>query len=50
VRDHYRRLLALRRRLPPEVDVQADGQVLRMRRGEATLVADFGACTVELHG
>jgi maltooligosyltrehalose trehalohydrolase len=48
VRDHYRRLLALRRRLPREVHVQADGSVLRIRRGEATLVADFGACTAEL--
>ncbi len=48
VRDHYRRLLALRRRLPREVRVQADGMVLTMRRGSATLVVDFDAGTAEL--
>jgi maltooligosyltrehalose trehalohydrolase len=48
VRDHYRRLLALRRRLPRDVRVDRDGQALRMRRGEATLVVDFAAKTVEL--
>jgi maltooligosyltrehalose trehalohydrolase len=48
VRDHYRRLLALRRRLPRDVRVQTDGQTLTMRRGNATLVVDFAAKTVEL--
>jgi maltooligosyltrehalose trehalohydrolase len=48
VRDHYRRLLGLRRRLPREVRVETDGQVLTMRRGEAALVVDFAARTVEL--
>ena len=48
VRDHYRRLIALRRRLPREVHVEAGGQVLTMRRGDAVLVVDFGAKTLEL--
>jgi maltooligosyltrehalose trehalohydrolase len=48
VRDHYRGLLALRRRLPREVDVQASGEVLSMRRGSATLTVDFRARTAEL--
>jgi maltooligosyltrehalose trehalohydrolase len=50
VRDHYRRLLALRRRLPPEVQARADDarQVLTMRRGDAELLVDFQAKTVEL--
>ena len=45
----YRELLALRRRLPPELEAEADeeGKVLRLRRGDATLVADFGRRTVE---
>ncbi len=47
-RDHYRRLIALRRRLPREVHVEAGGQVLTMRRGDAVLVVDFGAKTLEL--
>ena len=41
LRDHYRRLLALRRRLPRDVRVQTDGQTLTMQRGNATLVVDF---------
>jgi maltooligosyltrehalose trehalohydrolase len=50
MRDHYRRLLSLRRSLPPEVRADADGQVLTMRRGGATLVVDFAAKTAELSG
>ncbi len=40
----YRELLALRRELPRELEAEADEQakVLRLRRGDATLVADFG--------
>ena len=49
MRDHYRRLLALRRRLPREVRMDVDGQKLTLRRGNATLVADFAAKTAELH-
>ena len=48
VRDHYRRLLALRRRLPREVRTEAEGQTLTMRRGDAALVVDFAAKTAEL--
>ncbi len=48
MRDHYRTLLALRRRLPRDVRVQTDGQKLTMRRGNATLVVDFAAKSVEL--
>ena len=48
VRDHYRRLLALRRTLPREVQAEARGPKLTMRRGHAVLVADFDARTVEL--
>jgi maltooligosyltrehalose trehalohydrolase len=48
MRDHYRRLLAMRRRLPRDVRTEVDGQTLTMRRGEATLVADFAAKTAEL--
>ncbi len=47
-RDRYRRLLALRRRLPRDVRTEVDGQTLTMRRGEATLVVYFAAKTVEL--
>jgi maltooligosyltrehalose trehalohydrolase len=50
VRDHYRRLLALRRRLPRDVRVEAEGQTLTMRRGDATLVVDFAAKTSGLFG
>ena len=49
VRDRYRRLLALRRTLPREVKVETDGNVLTMRRGNASLVVDFDAKTAELH-
>jgi maltooligosyltrehalose trehalohydrolase len=48
VRDHYRRLLALRRRLPRDVRVEVDGQTLTMRRGNAALVVDFAEKTLEL--
>ena len=48
MRDHYRRLLALRRRLPREVRIDVEGQRLTLRRGNATLVADFAARTAEL--
>ena len=44
----YKRLLALRRELPREVDVDVDGRVLRARRGGVTLVADFGAKRADL--
>ena len=48
MRDHYRRLLALRRRLPRDVRVDVDGQTLTMRRGDAVLVVDFAEKTLEL--
>jgi maltooligosyltrehalose trehalohydrolase len=48
VRDHYRRLLSLRRTLPREVAEGVEGQVLRARRGDAELVVDFGRKSVEL--
>jgi maltooligosyltrehalose trehalohydrolase len=44
----YRELLALRRELPRELDVQLAWPVLTLRRGEATLVADLENRTVEL--
>jgi maltooligosyltrehalose trehalohydrolase len=45
----YRELLALRRELPREVEAEADEEhrILRLRRGSATLVADFANRTVE---
>jgi maltooligosyltrehalose trehalohydrolase len=45
----YRELLALRRELPRELEAEADdeGKILRLRRGEATLVADFANRHVE---
>jgi maltooligosyltrehalose trehalohydrolase len=45
----YRELLALRRELPRELEAEADeeARVLRLRRGDATLVADFGNRRVE---
>ncbi|HZC75821.1 MAG TPA: alpha-amylase family glycosyl hydrolase [Gaiellaceae bacterium] len=45
----YRELLALRRELPRELEAEADeeAKVLRLRRGAATLVADFGNRRVE---
>jgi maltooligosyltrehalose trehalohydrolase len=50
MRDHYRMLLALRRRLPRDVRVEVDGQTLTMRRGDGVLVVDFAARTLELTG
>jgi maltooligosyltrehalose trehalohydrolase len=44
----YRELLALRRELPRELDVQLAWPVLTMRRGDATLVADLESRAVEL--
>jgi maltooligosyltrehalose trehalohydrolase len=44
----YRELIALRRELPRELDVQLAWPVLTLRRGEATLVADLQGRTVEL--
>ncbi|HEY6961571.1 MAG TPA: alpha-amylase family glycosyl hydrolase [Gaiellaceae bacterium] len=44
----YRELIALRRDLPRELEVQLAGRQLTMRRGDATLVADLDAKTVEL--
>jgi maltooligosyltrehalose trehalohydrolase len=45
----YRELLAARRELPRELEVEADeeAKVLRLRRGDATLVADFDNRRVE---
>ncbi len=46
----YRELLALRRELPRELEAEADdgAKVLRLRRGDVTLVADFANRRVEL--
>jgi maltooligosyltrehalose trehalohydrolase len=44
----YAELIALRRELPRELEVQFAGDVLTMRRGGATLVADFASKSVEL--
>jgi maltooligosyltrehalose trehalohydrolase len=45
----YRELLSLRRELPRELETEADDEakILRLRRGDATLVADFGNRRVE---
>src|SRR5581483_1823979 len=45
----YRELLALRRELPRELEAEADEEanVLRLRRGDVTLVADFSNRRVE---
>ena len=48
IRDHYRRLLQLRRTLPREMWVETEGNILTMRRGEARLVVDFDTKTAEL--
>jgi maltooligosyltrehalose trehalohydrolase len=48
LREHYRRLIALRTTLPREVAIETEGQRLTLRRGSATLVADFENATVEL--
>ncbi len=47
-RAFYRRLLRLRRELPRETEVEARGELLRLRRGPVELTADFGARTVRL--
>jgi maltooligosyltrehalose trehalohydrolase len=44
----YAELIRLRRELPRALDVSTDGRVLTLRRGDAMLVADFDAKTVEL--
>jgi hypothetical protein len=44
----YGELLQLRRELPRELLVDADGTRLTMRRGGVELIADFAAQTVEL--
>jgi maltooligosyltrehalose trehalohydrolase len=44
----YAELIALRRELPRELDVQFAGGLLTMRRGETTLLADLEQKTVEL--
>ena len=44
----YRELIRLRREVPRELAFDVDGRVLTLRRGTATLVADFDARTVEL--
>ena len=48
LRAFYRELLALRRDLPREASTSVDGSVLRVRRGDLELVADFDALTAEL--
>jgi maltooligosyltrehalose trehalohydrolase len=50
VRSFYRRLLALRRELPPEIEVVTNERdhTLRARRGDVELIADFAHATVEL--
>ncbi len=44
----YAELLRLRRELPRRLEASADGPRLTLRRGDATLLADFAAKTVEL--
>ena len=44
----YAELIALRRTLPRELDVQLAWPVLTLRRGTSTLIADLAAKTVEL--
>ncbi|HZT54311.1 MAG TPA: alpha-amylase family glycosyl hydrolase [Gaiellaceae bacterium] len=44
----YRELLRLRRELPRELDAEIAGNVLRLRRGDVLLVADFANRAVEL--
>lgn len=44
----YAELIALRRELPRELEVQFAAGILTMRRGATTLVADLGARTVEV--
>ena len=47
LRAFYRELLALRRTLPREVSTSVEGRVLRVRRGDVELIADFDALTAE---
>jgi maltooligosyltrehalose trehalohydrolase len=44
----YAELIRLRRELPRALDLTVDGRVLTLRRGPATLVADFDEHTVRL--
>jgi maltooligosyltrehalose trehalohydrolase len=44
----YERLLRLRRELPRETEISAEGKLLRMRRGDVELVADFDSKAVTL--
>jgi maltooligosyltrehalose trehalohydrolase len=44
----YAELIRLRRELPRTLDVSTTGNVLTLRRGSASLVADFDTKTVEL--
>jgi maltooligosyltrehalose trehalohydrolase len=44
----YAELIRLRRELPRRLGVSTEGRVLTLTRGDATLVADFDARTVEL--
>ena len=50
LRAFYAELISLRRSLPPEVDTDADEsrRVLRVRRGDRELVADFAGSTAEI--
>ena len=50
LRSLYRELIELRQRLPRAVDVEVDEErrVLRVRRGDVELVADFANLTAEL--
>jgi maltooligosyltrehalose trehalohydrolase len=48
LRAFYRELLALRRRLPREVSTSVEGRILRIRRGDVELVANFDELTAEL--
>ncbi len=50
LRAFYAELISLRRSLPPEVDTDADEsrRVLRVRRGDRELVADFAGLTAEI--
>ncbi len=44
----YRRLIALRRKLPRTLEVRAEGDGVVLRRGRAELAVDFARQTVEL--
>jgi maltooligosyltrehalose trehalohydrolase len=48
LRAFYRELLALRRELPREIEVEVDGSHLRARRGDVELRADFDSKTAEV--